>query len=165
MGEIAESMLDGSCCEVCGAWLGEPVGYAVACNECSESDSLMSDGQVRRARNREQSNRLLRENGYDFDVRNGAAHLIVRTARGIVDFWPGTGKWITRFPVAGAKVADRGVKNLIAFAAPSPAAAASPAASIEIRWTPHMTALAVWAYQQAGFAVNGLPADFKEWEA
>ncbi|KVD35460.1 hypothetical protein WI84_16470 [Burkholderia ubonensis] len=165
MGEIAESMLDGSCCEVCGAWLGEPVGYAVTCDECSPSDSLLSEGQVRRARNREQSNLLLRENGYDFDVRNGAAHLIVRTARGVIDFWPGTGKWIPRFLVDGEQHVDRGVKNLIAFAAPARAAVGGSAAPIEIHWMPHMAAYAVRAYQQAGFVVNGLPADFKEWEA
>ncbi|MDN7481889.1 hypothetical protein QZM38_13750 [Burkholderia orbicola] len=148
-------MLDGSCCEVCGEYLGESVGYAVTCAACG-GESLLDEGQQRRARNREQSNLLLRENGYDFDERNGAAHLIVRTARGTIDFWPGTGKWITRFEINGLQVEDRGVFNLMKFASPARAAVDSP---LEIQWKPHMTALALLAYRNAGFIVTGTPAD------
>ncbi|UQN68303.1 hypothetical protein L0Z11_11460 [Burkholderia multivorans] len=162
MGEIAESMLDGSCCQVCGEWLGEAVGYAVTCAACGDGEPLMSDGQQRRARNREQSNLLLRENGYEFDERNGAAHLIVRTARGTVDFWPGTGKWITRFEIDGCRVENRGVFNLMKFAAPARAAVDSP---LEIQWKPHMTELALLAYRNAGFIVTGAPAETQGGEA
>jgi len=51
------------------------------------------DGKRRRARNRENSPRILREHGISFVTRNDGAHLIVMDK---VDFWPGTGKWIVR---------------------------------------------------------------------
>ncbi|NML34546.1 hypothetical protein [Paraburkholderia antibiotica] len=148
MGEIAESMLDGSCCEQCGEYLGEAVGYPQCCATC-DHDSEREDSQARRASNRENSNRLLRENGYTFDERNGAAHLIVQTQRGIVDFWPGTGKFIVR----STRYEARGVFNLMQHAAPL-----QPAAPLEIQWKPHMTPLAVRAYVQAGFILVGTPA-------
>lgn len=35
MGEIADMMLDGTMCQVCGVWLEqEPVGYPVTCAGC-----------------------------------------------------------------------------------------------------------------------------------
>ena len=37
MGEIAEMMLDGTMCQVCGEFMdGEPAGYPVTCAGCSE---------------------------------------------------------------------------------------------------------------------------------
>ena len=35
MGEIADMMLDGTMCQVCGVWLEQdPVGYPVTCGGC-----------------------------------------------------------------------------------------------------------------------------------
>lgn len=36
MGEIADMMLDGSMCELCGEYLGEGDGYTRLCAGCSE---------------------------------------------------------------------------------------------------------------------------------
>ena len=36
MGEYAEMMLDGTCCEACGAYIGDPTGYPGYCSrECA----------------------------------------------------------------------------------------------------------------------------------
>lgn len=35
MGEIAEMMLDGTLCEGCGEFIGEPVGHPRMCMSCS----------------------------------------------------------------------------------------------------------------------------------
>ena len=34
MGEIAEMHLDGTLCERCGVYLGQPVGYPRYCSDC-----------------------------------------------------------------------------------------------------------------------------------
>lgn len=151
IGEIAESMLDGSCCQMCGEYLGEAIGYPQTCMECGGSESCESS-QDKRAYNRENSNRLLRENGYQFEEKNGAAHLIVQTMRGIVDFWPGTGKFIFR----ESRFEGRGVFNLMQHAASNQVVADEP---LQVQWKSHMTAFAVWSYEQAGITVVGAPME------
>ena len=62
--------------------------------------------QKKRAKNRQTSTDLLREKGYEIDVKNNGAHVIV----GCFDFWPGTGLFICR---DNKKIRGRGVFNLI----------------------------------------------------
>lgn len=38
MGEVAEMMLDGTLCEQCGTFIGEPVGYPRLCEDCVTDD-------------------------------------------------------------------------------------------------------------------------------
>jgi len=39
MGEIADAMIDGECCELCGQYFAEDHGYPVVCKGCwSELD-------------------------------------------------------------------------------------------------------------------------------
>ena len=38
MGEVAEMMLDGTLCEQCGTFIGEPVGYPRLCSDCANDD-------------------------------------------------------------------------------------------------------------------------------
>ncbi len=39
MGEIAEMMLDGTMCQVCGEFMdGEPAGYPMTCGGCESDD-------------------------------------------------------------------------------------------------------------------------------
>jgi hypothetical protein len=68
-------------------------------------------GQEKRGKNRETSPAMLKAAGIEFEEKNGGAHLVVRHNGHTVDFWPGTGKWITR----GGRftVKSRGVKKLI----------------------------------------------------
>lgn len=60
----------------------------------------------RRARNREQSPKILQNRRIPFTVHNNGWHLVVM---GSVDFWPGTGLWRVR----NTKQQGRGVMNLI----------------------------------------------------
>ena len=53
-------------------------------------------GQENRARNRKNSPSVLTDHGVEFESKNMGAHLIVTGADCLIDFWPGTGKWIAR---------------------------------------------------------------------
>lgn len=75
-------------------------------------DSVKAEGQEKRARNREQSAALLEKRGIAFETKNAGAHLIVRHNSKVVDFWPGTGKWIVRGAMARK---GRGVFKLLRF--------------------------------------------------
>ena len=66
-----------------------------------------AEQRQKRASNRESSAEILRSAGIDFERKNEGAHLIINAAV-IIDFWPGTGKWIARNGARG-----RGVKSLI----------------------------------------------------
>lgn len=65
--------------------------------------------QEKRANNREQSAEYLEKYGIPFVSKNMGAHLIVEGGDCFIDFWPGTGRWITRNGVKGF-----GVRNLVA---------------------------------------------------
>ena len=38
MGEIADDMIDGVCCALCGEYFEEAQGYPCACSECWDTD-------------------------------------------------------------------------------------------------------------------------------
>ena len=40
MGEIAEMMLDGTLCQMCGVYLGEDDGFPVTCAGCKENEEV-----------------------------------------------------------------------------------------------------------------------------
>jgi hypothetical protein len=65
----------------------------------------------KRANNRNQSARTLTQFKIPFSSHNIGAHLIVKCGEQMIDFWPGTGKWIIR----GGKDGKRGVMNLVKF--------------------------------------------------
>ena len=66
--------------------------------------------QEKRADNREQSTKMLEEKDVDLEVKNMGTHLIVRHCGKVVDFWPGTGKWIDRTGPKG-----RGIRGLLKY--------------------------------------------------
>jgi hypothetical protein len=161
MGEIAESMLDGSMCELCGEYLGEAVGDTRRCSECNDDEVdpsidtfriLKKQNQEKRAHNRHISQVALTERGYEFEVKNGDAHLIVQTARGVVDFWPGTGK----FRVRASGHISRGLQEFLEHC---PARQQATVADQAIQWAPHMTPFAIKTYVDAGFKVVGAPTE------
>ena len=41
MGEIADDMLDGTCCQICGMFMDEAAGYPVTCAGCNDDDRLI----------------------------------------------------------------------------------------------------------------------------
>lgn len=59
---------------------------------------------------RKQSTQLLNDAKIPFEIKNNGAHLIVEGNECYIDFWPGTGKWITRNGKRGF-----GVRNLINY--------------------------------------------------
>lgn len=67
------------------------------------------ESQARRADNREGSAAMLQDLGVAFERKNMGAHLIVSHDGKVVDFWPGTGKYIPR----GFGRPGRGVFNLL----------------------------------------------------
>jgi hypothetical protein len=71
---------------------------------------IKSESVEKRRRNRENGPKLLTERGFDFKSRNDGAHLIVEVEAVRVDYWPGTGKWISKTGIQG-----RGVFRLLRF--------------------------------------------------
>jgi len=67
--------------------------------------------KLKRASNREQSARTLTQFEVPFTTHNYGAHLIIKCGEQIIDFWPGTGKWIVR----GGADGRRGVMHLVKF--------------------------------------------------
>lgn len=63
----------------------------------------------KRAANREKSAEILRLRGINFKSKNNGVHLVVYGLREVIDFWPGTGKYVVR----GSGVTGRGVRNLL----------------------------------------------------
>jgi hypothetical protein len=77
------------------------------CREIKDAES------ARRSERRESAPDTLRARGINFDVRNGGAHLIVKTSNGCVDFWPGTQRWMSRLKNKAGQ--GRGFKSLFSF--------------------------------------------------
>lgn len=65
----------------------------------------------KRAENRDNALEILTEAGISFSSHNDGAHLIVTGKHESFDFWPGTGRWMSR---SGGKLgASFGIFNLI----------------------------------------------------
>lgn len=73
-------------------------------------NAMKENSKERRASHREQSPKMLDGAGIPFESKNGGAHLIIKGSDGYIDFWPGTGKWISRNGKRGF-----GVRNLIRY--------------------------------------------------
>lgn len=72
--------------------------------------AMKKANQEKKSNNREQSAQYLKRHDIPFETKNNGAHLIVEGKDCFVDFWPGTGKWITRKGERGF-----GVRNLVKF--------------------------------------------------
>ena len=75
----------------------------------SDFESHKEASKQRRANNRAQSAKLLTGHGLQFESKNLGSHLIVTHKDRIVDFWPGTGKFVFR----GKTKHHRGVFKLL----------------------------------------------------
>lgn len=67
--------------------------------------------QRKKAHNRENSPKMLKEAGVQFRSCNDGLHLIVQGPKEAIDFWPGTGKWRER----GTNITRYGVRGLIKY--------------------------------------------------
>lgn len=68
--------------------------------------------KAKRASNTKSSTQMLIDNGIDFESKNHGSHLVVNTPKGLIDFWPSTGKFIPR----GFGRSGRGVRKVISIA-------------------------------------------------
>lgn len=112
---IAEGMLDGTLCQVCGCFLGAGDGYPATCAGCGGNAQVnthfsTSGKWAKRADNREKSTGLLQAQAIPFEIHNRGAHLVVSGPTCLIDFWPGTGKYIVR---DARGTTGRGVFNLL----------------------------------------------------
>ncbi len=80
-------------------------------DECSSEfwKAIRKSRQQKRSENRESSLVYLKERSITFIEKNDGAHLIVYGTEGLIDFWPGTGRWRTR----KGNQTGFGVRNLV----------------------------------------------------
>jgi len=71
--------------------------------------ALREYSKEKRAMNREFAVKRLNQESIEFTVHNEGAHFVVNSAKGKIDFWPGTGKFIFR----ERNMTGRGIFNLI----------------------------------------------------
>ena len=110
MGDIADSIINGEFCQECGEHVGEGEGYPVSCSGCSGDDSspnLSNHAAIKRDRTLK-APFTLDKAGIEYTSHNYGSHLIITTACGLIDFWPGNDHWKTR---SGSK--GSGIQNLI----------------------------------------------------
>jgi hypothetical protein len=140
MGEIADAILEGVFCQHCGEVMDDQraPGHPRSCFGCMTAEqrgdvrhqrlrelegefngepleqwtepAVREVAKEKRRNNREQSTNLLRARGVEFETKNAGAHLIVRAAGRVFDFWPGTGKYMER---GDRPVNGRGVFELL----------------------------------------------------
>jgi hypothetical protein len=96
MGDVAESMLDGSFCQQCGEYLGAPAGYPRSCEACGGGAAGPSYGSVKRHDNMRSSVKLLRARQVPFTIHNNGYHLIIKAGEKVIDFYPTTGLYRDR---------------------------------------------------------------------
>lgn len=115
MGEMADAIIEGECCQQCGQFFDdEAPGHPRTCSGCGgmddESDEWgtreRKDRAAKRKSNQEWSTAELKRCGFRIQVFNGGVHIRVEKD---VDFWPSTGLWMHK----GEK--RRGIKELVKF--------------------------------------------------
>ena len=74
--------------------------------------NMKEHSKKKRAGNRENAITILNDNNISFESKNNGAHFIVFGSNEIIDYWPGTGKFISR----RGHTECRGVRNLIKLA-------------------------------------------------
>ena len=67
--------------------------------------------QDKRRKNRKQAINILNEANIPYKSKNLGAHLIIQGQDSIIDFWPGTGKFIFRDSLKKG----RGINNLLRY--------------------------------------------------
>ena len=102
----SELILDGSICSICGVEMdGDAPGYIRECADCNPAE----ESKQRRAGHREYCPTVLEKEGIAFESKSKGAHLIVKHNGKVIDYWPGTGKFIDRATGNG----KRGIRALL----------------------------------------------------
>ena len=84
------------------------IGVVIMGEIGEQYNQIKKESKQKRSDNRDSSAQLLNDRGIQFVSYNIGAHLRVQGKEGLIDFWPGTGKFITKKGKKG-----RGVFNLI----------------------------------------------------
>ncbi len=76
MGEYAEMMLDGTCCQYCGEYIGSDAGYPQTCGDCArelrkDNMTYTKGGSTRPSKTRcEVCNKLVKKIGLNDHMRD-----------------------------------------------------------------------------------------------
>lgn len=89
-----------------------------------EWDARKAASKVRRAGNRQRGRDAIESAGVPYETNNNGVHMILRTSKGIIDFWPGTGKWTPR---KRTQDTGRGTHSLMTYILQAPNDARVPA--------------------------------------
>lgn len=73
--------------------------------------AMREAGREKRASNKQFSTALLAQKGIPFESKNHGDHLVVTGKKGLIDFWPSTGKFKPRW----MKKYMRGVRKLLTY--------------------------------------------------
>lgn len=65
-------------------------------NDNDQYEVLRDLSKTRRAKNRIHGAQMLRANKIDFESLNNGAHLRITQNHVIIDYWPGTGRWVVQ---------------------------------------------------------------------
>lgn len=106
MGEYAEMMLDGTCCQCCGEFLGGDEGYPVFCAGCAPEGTdqvLIHQGDGKSGRRRRKARQRARKAERARNVcdavdmtqwkRLSESHFRRTVKEKNFDWWPSTGAW------------------------------------------------------------------------
>lgn len=92
MGEVAESLIDGTCCQGCGVFIGEGEGFPRTCDSCND------DGKRGKAERRAvasdqfaEASRVASANGMTL-LKRSDQHYTLRATRWALEIYPGNGR-------------------------------------------------------------------------
>lgn len=102
MGEIAEAMINGDDCQVCGVpFDDEGSGFPRTCASCSDDDDdLASDYRAMKEERKERhaewnkiNTETINKSGIPYRLAGGQTMLFREPGKPRVDFYPSTGRW------------------------------------------------------------------------
>lgn len=101
MGEIADAMINGDDCQVCGVpFDDEGSGYPRTCASCSEDDdnefdfkAMKQETKERHANWKIENTAIIEKSGLLFRKAGPETFVFRETGKPKVDFYPSTGRW------------------------------------------------------------------------
>jgi len=113
VGEIADSIIEGAFCQVCGEYMGEGDGYPRTCAGCAEDDDMSDLVKVEtspKVKRVEWATEKLEAKGWDIEPGPDKTAIKICSPTGRwFNFWPYSG-WFTE---KGSGVQGRGFANLL----------------------------------------------------
>lgn len=88
MGEIAESLIDGTCCEGCGVFIGEGDGFPRTCDVCSRHGQVKAERRAVASDQFSKAASVASANGMSL-LRHSDQHYSLRAPRWALEIYPG----------------------------------------------------------------------------